>query len=386
MPKEIQFKEIIPSKDSLYYKKEMIVNEKKVITPVKTIDVSKLKNEFQINDKSKTFYEIYKRVTEESLKNIISNTDRFEYSLNTLMNKIGDKFRITFIEFDGKWYPTKKNLEFLLDITYEYSDMTTIPLIKGLRSKLISEKEFSKFKKFLIESLDIINTLNFKPIIGLIPFDRTFDNELIKFYRKHDIECFAIDFDGKNPRSHKATIRSIMRNLKQNELLGNSVIYGINIKPGIFNKGKDVIEAKDIISFGYGIDILGESHVIPKRKKEVWDKIKISKDSRYRIFIKNDYGYYKVKSDKIRKNYPKDTEIKFENLLKFENNPEKRTLIQKLINMEQKGLECINLREKIENEKIEDYISKKKNVNKISIKDMRGIKKEVFHQTILTKY
>ena len=118
-------------------------------------------------------------LNKDSKKNSIYNVldfpeklNMFNYELNSLVRKtdIGKEINICFVEYDDTKYPEKKALEFIVDTAYEYSDITPLPIIPKVPQRIGSdENAFLKYKTFLEESLEIIETLNNKPIMGIVP-------------------------------------------------------------------------------------------------------------------------------------------------------------------------------------------------------------------------
>ncbi len=394
MSKHIEFKKISPDNDSLYVTKNLRINGKNLITPIKSLNLSKSNSKLLFNDKTKGINELYKRfsLSKESKKNAILNVlnypdklDKFNYELNSLVRKtnIDKEINLLFIEYDDIKYPDKKPLEFILDTAYEYSDITPLPIIPKIPQRIGSnETAFEKYKGFLEESIEIIETLNHKPIMGIIPPTLIFISDIVDFYAEKEIDSFVFDFDGKTPMSMRQTIRTFMRSLKKNDLLENSFIHSINANHGRFNKDVNVVGAKDILSFGLGFDSLGEKHKPLRGPKEFFKKLKNREVNKLRLFNKEDYGYYKLNRNQIQEIYPNDSIIKMNS---FENENLDSRNLQKSFNLEQIGLESIRLRDIIENQKALDYLSNKIQVKKEDYKKVVKMKKEVT-QTMMSSF
>jgi len=155
--------------------------------------------------------------------------------------------------------------------------------------------------------------------------------KLLDFYIKKHISSFCFDFNGQTPNHLK--LRPVMRYLNTKRVLSKTLIYGVNARPGRALKNTDVIPSKDFIAYGFGLDILGESHVGPKLPKAFFEKMKKAvgkqQENKKRIFIKSDYGYYKTSVRKeVSDLYPSDTAIKLDDILH-----EPQQVRQKLFNM-----------------------------------------------------
>ena len=382
MSKHIEFKKVCPDDDTLYITKELRINGKNLITPIKSLGVS---SKLVLNDKIKGVNEFYKRFSlDENLKknsiyNVLSSPEKLSdlnYKFNSLVKKTdADKeINLCFIEYDDIKYPEKKPLEFILDTAYEYSDITPLPIISNIGKRIDSEEKFEKYKKFLDESLEIIDTLNHKPIMGIVPPVQFYIKEIVEFYAKKGIDAFVFDFDGKTPLSMHQTIRSFMRSLREQDLLENSFIHSINTNQGRFNKEVNVVGAKDILSFGLGFDSMGERHKPLKGPKEFFEKLKNREDNKLRLFNKEDYGYYRLGIGELEEIYPVDSIIKKES---FVNEKSDLRILQKNFNVEQIGLETVRLRDIITNQEPKEYLSHKTQVKKEDFKKIIKMKKEI---------
>ena len=382
MSKHIEFKKVCPDDDTLYITKELRINGKNLITPIKSLGVS---SKLVLNDKIKGVNEFYRKFSlDESLKKnsiykVLSSPEKLNdlnYKFNSLVKKTDtDKeINLCFIEYDDIKYPEKKPLEFILDTAYEYSDITPLPIISNIGKRIDSEEKFEKYKKFLDESLEIIDTLNHKPIMGIVPPVQFYIKEIVEFYAKKGIDAFVFDFDGKTPLSMHQTIRSFMRSLREQDLLENSFIHSINTNQGRFNKEVNVVGAKDILSFGLGFDSMGERHKPLKGPKEFFEKLKNREDNKLRLFNKEDYGYYRLGIGELEEIYPVDSIIKKES---FVNEKSDLRILQKNFNVEQIGLETVRLRDIITNQEPKEYLSHKTQVKKEDFKKIIKMKKEI---------
>jgi len=145
------------------------------------------KNIFGIN-------ELYRTIKAKTLENLIlkSNLSAFNYQFNNHRSKINlnNEILMCFLNYEpikNKIFPTRKELEFLLDTVYEYSDITPLIGIIDLHNNL-NDKNFKDYLNYLQESIDIINTLNDKPIMGIIPrIGYNYIEDIINLYRKNEI-------------------------------------------------------------------------------------------------------------------------------------------------------------------------------------------------------
>lgn len=370
MSTETNVKTVEADPNSLYRVQNVRVSSSKHFsTPIKAVDLHRLKQKFQINNGGRGFNEIFKRFNAEQINTF--NEDSYAYSrlqseFNSQKNRVNDAQQTTacFLEFAEQRMPTPEEIEFLVDTAYPNSDITPIPIVSYINKveehkKLnISASILEDYKKYLIDAIECINKLNNKPIMGVIPkIAPKKIVELVAIYQKHGINSFAMDLDGANPLSADNWIHKLLKTLKEQKLLDSSFIHGYNIG---FRATKtiDVIPARDILGFGMGLDSIGDKHKKFAMNPKFFEQTDALQENKYRLFNKQDYGYWKaITPSQLQEQYPKDTKI---NLDLF--SPQNKYFAQKLFNTEQLSLEALNVKNIIteDPEKSMNYLKSKK--------------------------
>ncbi len=376
------------NKKSLFRSQRIKLGGKEAITPLKALDPSKFRLDVSLNKKAFGFNETYRGLDPDKISLLQKDSgehDRFSKVLSNLVRKSQpNDLNICLVKYSSKKpnpFPTKKEIELLTDVAHSFSDLTPIPMI-GAK---IDSSNFSRYVNYLQSSYDTIEELNTKPIVGLLPnLPRELYPKLLDFYLKNDINAFYFDFDGHTPDHLR--LRPVMRYLNTKKILGKTLIYGINAKPGRALKNTNVIPSKDFIAYGFGLDILGESHVGIRLPKEFFEKMKKAVDkqqeNKKRVFIKSDYGYYKTSDrEEVSSIYPSDTKIKLDSIF----NDSQQTF-QKLFNMEQQAIETGVIRKRLgsldQNETVLSYIKKKSQIKK-EMKHLESGMKAVSQQMLI---
>lgn len=355
---------------SLFRSQRIKINGKEAITPLKALDPNKFRNKVSLNQNAFGFNEIYKKVGSEMITRLVTDSDEHDIFSRKLLNLCGKCQQndlnicvLKFIPSESSLFPSKDEIELLTDVAHSFSDITPIPLL----NIKIGSSNFSTYLDYLQSCYDTIEELNSKPIMGALPkLPRELYPKLLKFYIKNQISSFCFDFDGRTPDHLK--LRPILRYLNTEQILDQTLIYGINAKPGRTLKNTNVIPSKDFIAYGFGLDVLGENHIPGKFSKEfiknLREAVNNQQKNKKRIFIKSDYGYYKTSSGvEIRSAYPSDTAIKLDDILH-----DTQPTLQKLFNMEQQSLEARKIRKNLEtldaNETILTYVAEKEHIKK----------------------
>ena len=355
---------------SLFRSQRIKLNGKEAVTPLKALDPAKFRFDVSLNEKAFGFNEIYKGLDSRKISTLQNDSyehDRFSRILSNLVRKSQpNDLNVCLVKFSSKKtnpFPYEKEIEFLTDVMHSFSDITSIPIIDAK----IDSSNFSKYLDYLQLCYKTIEELNNKPIMGMLPnLPRELYPKLLEFYLTKEISAFCFDFNGQTPDHLK--LRPVMRYLNTKKNLDKTLIYGVNAKPGMVLKNTNVIPSKDFISYGFGLDILGQSHVGVRRPKEFFEKMKravnTQQENKKRIFIKSDYGYYttNIQND-ISNLYPNDTKIKLDSILH-----DSQQTWQKLFNMEQQSVETSNIRKILnsldQNETVLTYIKEKTQIKK----------------------
>lgn len=381
MTKKLSIKDVKVSEDSLYKTQKIKVGNKTIETPGKAIDIRKMPTNLKFSEEIRDIKEIYRTFTADSIKQASSTNKEQEINGQLTRYRIRDstpnQITLTFSEFDGKYFPNEKEIELLTDINYSNSDITPLPLVPNI-CKIITTETIHTFKDYLKTAIKKIEELNHQPIMGIIPLSipRDFLPDILEVYENEGINAFCVDFQGGTVSSASSKIRQLHRLLNHKRMLENSLLYTLNLSSGKLIKDKEIIPARDILSFGMGFDVIGGQHIKPRLPPSVWKRInelKNVEENKTRLFNKSDYGYYKISRSAVHQIYPKDSKVPISWLQNVKTNKN----VDKVFNMEQQAIESRYLREILnENIKPLKYVEAKKQVDPKDIKLLQKLKKE----------
>jgi len=375
-----------PDSDLQYRVQVVKANNKTLVTPVKSFDPTKIDFSLNLNNSILNVNELYRGLTKQNILDGLGQNKTVVNRLNQNQQKFKNsekEIQFCFLEFKDDSFPTKKEIEYMTDNAYVFSDITPIPMLSNFTKKITdvltvkdkqrsipSEPKFQNFKKYLIDSIETINQLNHKPIMGYVPDFRLYYADLVKLYFDNGINTFYFDAHLSNPITLQASLRAFMRELNKIGALEKSFIHMLNPSLGRGIKDNSLISAKDILGYGLGVDSLGEGHMRYPLHLDFIEQMKKNPDNRSRLFIKNKYGYLKTSDvKKICELYPKDSKIDIEN---FTDSITRNTKIEKTFNVEQLSLESKKIQIKIkESETILKYLEKKSDLKKDDLKILK---------------
>jgi len=386
MPKSIKVSKSEIDDDFFIKSQKVRINDKKFVTPIKSIDMSNLRRDIHLNDCVKGLNEVFRTFNHEKLDKFVTGkddeTDKIHKPMNTKFNKTAeDEVNLCFTLYESPNLPEGKSINLLTNTAYQYSDATPLPLLTSFfQDEKDFIKQFDEYIIFMNNCIESINRLNNKPIIGVIPIDipSMFVADLIDFYHDNDITSFVYDFKGKVYAGNESKLREMIIALKELEILDDAFLYTTNVNPGKMLKGTPIIRATDLLLYNFGFDAIGDNHIRRKYPKEVLDKMKERVGPKsIRLLNSQDYGYYKTSNmELLTKFYPKDeTTIPFET---FEVDNNKAKQCQKLFNAERIGLETSKYQTMIkEHTEISDYIGSKDIVRDKDLKILYDFRKDI---------
>jgi len=373
---------------TLFRSRKIHLNGKKITSPIKSIDMSKISSTLDVKQSIRSVNEIFRKLTPEKTTLLMKDADEqkaFDYSINSEINKTKDEeINVFIVEYESQKYPTGKSLEYISDNVHSFSDLVTIPLIEDLSRNLKTEKDFKEYLSFLNAFLGEIRRLNKKPIMGIVPMvPWIYMEDLANFYLKNGVNAFCFDFECKSPLSVGRSLRPFFKVLNDEDLLGNSLLYALNVSTGKMVRASGIAPAKDILSFSIGFDILGQKHKMLRGPKELYEKMK-KEEKKFRLFNKDDYGYYSLSlKGQLQKFYPKDSSIPIKTALQIAEKNISR--VQSVVNMEQQGLESLILQDKIKNDEVIKHLQAKKNITDVDKKIIFKIRDQIISKAMSLK-
>jgi len=243
--------------------------------------------------------EIYHEVSPDRIQEIKSNsTNERLFNQKIQKERVNDAINFVFLRYTGETVPLPDDMETLVDLQYAYSDAAIVPSCPALlkNQNNVGTAFWDSFISYLDLYLQIVETLNNKSVIGLIPHQmpRTLIPSLLEYYQAHDITSFIIDSSGSSLYSNPSWVQIIQRTLHKLNILDEGFIYDINSEQGKFLKNAEVVLAKDFVGLSFGVDILGNLHQAPRISADAWNKIKTGPYRGPRVFDPETYGYVRI--------------------------------------------------------------------------------------------
>ncbi|AKB51120.1 hypothetical protein MSBRW_1867 [Methanosarcina barkeri str. Wiesmoor] len=294
----------------------------------------------------------------------ILKSESYESKINNEIKRcMNSNINFLFVDYADTKIPDDTYIETLSDIQYVYSDAVITPSFSNIVRNMTGDELIDTYLEGTNKYLDVVETLNNKCILGNIPFKvpRLNIKDIFENYCNRDITSFVIDFDGKCVETTLPKMRMLMRLMKDYGLLEDSFLYGINSYEGKFAKNAVEIPAKDFISMGYGIDILGMNHIPPRMPSEAW-KTQPKNEISYRLFDRNIYGYTKKTNEDLKK-------------MGISNN---HSDVKKFNNTEQCN-ETLSIRSLLQKEStLKGYLGSKSQVEEKTLSNIKKLHKDAF--------
>jgi hypothetical protein len=354
----------------------------KITTPVKTINPRDFYADTDFPRDLTNLHETYLKFDDASLQRM-DEDKAYSMQKNKDISRSRKKAHhcpgLCFVEFrtrgQGDRYPTAHEIDVLTNAAYSYSDITPIPSVPKM-ARSINRENFGEFLQYLSSCIESIEVRNKKCILGYMPSATAlYTQKIIDFYLDHGINAFYIDFDGTMVQSHLDSLNALKRQLAARGYEENNFLCYINISFGKAINDQNVLSARDLLAYGYGLDCLGGNHVGPKRNPKFYEWLKTQKSitrNTTRLLNIRDYGYYRADllGETARGIYPEGALIGYEESLSATASRQKRLL--QIVNLQQQCLEAKALKGVIDEsgDASLDYFSSKKNVVKGDLKGL----------------
>lgn len=328
--------------------------------------------------------EIYKKVNKESLQKLQRNNSfqsRFVSKIVNPMNAVaGNEITWLFLEYGTKQTPSDQEIEYLFDLLYgPMNDALIPPILRG-----VSPEDYLDFlEKFFV----VLESYNKKPLIGLIPYGTHRDlDPVLSFYISKGVTMYAIDLNGRHPLLFHPHIVRVHRRLHQmkKEYGQDYYLHGLNVSLGRALRSKEVVPAKDVFSFIYGLDSFGSPHVPPRLPPDVYERLaKPPKYQRFRLFNRADYGYYRVDLIHSQGAFTQERGVSV-NVDSFRQIIDLNRIrnMQKAFNAERHGLEANTIRQKVIDVELKKHIEEKRYA-KHNLKNLTKLASDVRKTSLL---
>lgn len=386
--------ELISSDKKLFLRsKRIIISGKKIETPRRVLSVSpNTESEARkiVNQKIRGINEVYKNLDREKLFTMSHDNGEQKRFVTSIRNEIekanlsGDVNLLIF-NYDNRTVEEKKNKEKHTKIPspseIEYlCDLLNAPFNDFIVPPLLPYTTGTEYLQFLEMFFDAIPSYRSRRMMGLIPGDlhRIEYYPIVKLYDKKGIRFFVMDLHGGTPDTHYADINLVQRMLTDIEENSeeNCYLQGLNVKYGRPLSSKAIAPAKDILSFYYGFDSFGSSHIGLRLPRDLYSKS--SPPRPFRLFNRKDYGYYRGDLTGLGVfSFEQDAVYQIDDFYGY---ARKRLRdMAKVFNAERQGIEAHLLRQNLsKGESITKYVRGKKQITKDLLKSILILKENIF--------
>jgi hypothetical protein len=381
--------EPISSDSKLFVRsKRITISGKKIETPRRILSVSSsLESEAKriVGKDIRGLNEAYKLLDKKKLEEMSQNNGNqklFVDSIRTEMTKSNmlDEINMLVFSYDNRTdedkkaakvhttIPTSSEVEYLCDLmNAPFVDFTIPPLMPYLTGQ--------QYLQFLSTFFDQMSSYKEKEAMGVIPYLHRIEYpSLIEYYDKRGIRFFTMDLQGGTPDMHYVDINLVHRKLAEIEKTRKESCYlhALNVKFGRPLASRSIAPAKDILSFYYGFDTFGSSHIRLKLKRDLYKNPPPTRP--FRLFNRDDYGYYRSDLTGLGV-FPKEQNATYQ-LEDFYGDANKRLRdMAKVFNAERQGIEAHQLRQSLKEEKsITKHIGAKKQITKDLLKTILNMK------------
>lgn len=215
-------------------------------------------------------------------------------------------------------------VEGTLGLQEELADVYVMPGIRW-SGDLKDPNQIASIEGMLRKMADLlketVHSYRKKPLLLSIPLAMEVNHlsSLLTYYAPY-ADGLVLDFARRTPATLSVNAAHVIREL--GDRVDSMIVYGANVNPGGYSRKSRAVEAKDILSVGLGIDIIGINHYgIPFTNEK-----KLSIESKVRFLDRREYFYISDIGEDfisgIRTSIPRNELVgdpkRFQNLFNYE--------------------------------------------------------------------
>lgn len=366
--------------DTLFTHKTIEVGSKSIDTPAKAIPIRKLTQKDQISPEARGFNELYFQVSPEQIEESRQSFDSsLKKRVRTALNRSREgEINVVFINYTSTEDFSDEVLEYIVDLIYSTSDILTIPLMPELLSAIKDDGKgtastyFETYFKNIKRYVKTARQINGKPIMGVVPsLPRAFTDKIIEYYINDRIRAYCFNFNGRTVTAERQLtdmVTPLMRNVAVEDMEEDVFLYSLNAHRGRSVEDLQNTPARDFLTFGFGLDVLGDKHTGGDLPPELIEKISGS-EPRFRLFDKGHYVYQSLEyGDQLRARLPTDTGLDIDRILQRKS---ENYRLATVLNGEQQAKEALGLRPLIDEYEITRHLDRKRGVQDKNLEEMK---------------
>lgn len=391
MPLNIE--RVVKDNDIYYYAKEIEINGRRFQTPLSL--KPPVISDFHLADiQHNEFYEFWSTFKIGDIEHAPFDDNvstKFISKINSLDSQnLKNASKIFFLSFkfdnlQGNPFNhfNDRLLEFILDSVRLHSDIFTFPLIRNIHKVINNQTILTDLLEFIQQTYEIYDTLNNKPIMGIIPpIPQGYIPQIVDLYNRLEIKMFCFDFCGSSLTKYYPHYFQLLRSLYRidHDLFNESIKYTLNLRLPVNRNWYQPFPAEDMILPALATDFLGLLHIGGGRKPSKNKRTRGGKQKKKQspkstnLLNTNDYAYHRI-SSMNQFNEVFGQPILRPNFTNFNlANQNSKNEFKRKFNYSSMNLEMNNLHNFIiNNEPILDIINQKVNIQQEIDRKIRGL-------------
>ncbi len=348
--------------DTLYRTTEIQVGGRRLRTPLKALNLHQYAR-VPLPVGGTAVNEVFRAVNVKHLGKAMTDMDAHTSLLNPIRlgtdaGRAHDAVSVVLLELDEITLDADK-IAYVENMAY-MGDIVAVPMVDALHRAADPKKAFRDYVNFAKRFIDEVHKLNHKPILGTMPpLPWLLTRDLADAYMDAGVDGFLFDFAGRTPSAAESSgLRHLLKRLKEEDKLESTLFYAVNANAGRAAAkplGPGMVSAKDILSFGFNVDVLGLKHIGLRGPKEMYDKLEANGPI-VRLFDRSAYAYRDAVPADAPALLPTDTRVP----LRLFDHQESWDRGRAIANMEQHAREAEHLRTVIREHRVRKYLGGKK--------------------------
>lgn len=337
-------------------------------TPTAATPIGRAAHQDTPSEESRGVNELYRTVSTKQLQESMrDNSSAIANALRRDYRKTNDdEVTIAFPSFQDAHQIGRQEMEHLVDLFERWTHMLPVPLMPELvgsidTDKGVSAPAFQSYRSTVERFIEVAcQRVPEMPIMGVIPpLGWEYVKNILDIYGRHGVKAFCLNLNRRRITAGRQVgmITPLMRHLARRDIADGVLTYLINPSPYGPSLSEDFRPAADIVSYGMGIDIIGDCHISPGGYGPE------DTPTTFRLLNKDTFVYEDIPLADLKDRLPSDMGFDADRVMsRCRDSPENGLFqVQKLVNMEQIALAAHDVQQKSRSE-VFDHLTTKAGV------------------------
>lgn len=355
-------------------RRQASIGHKSLHTPAKTLPESRTTQQESFADSSRHAAELYAQVDSGRLREARNDPDEAIIDRLEADKVDGDVMVFPFLSFQDGHAISPVEAQQIVDNLAAAGDIVTVPLQPKLAravepSEGVEDAAYQSYKHGVERVLQAATELEEEmPVMGTLPMlGWTFQQDLLELSAEHGVDAYTLNFDRKRITAGRqvSIMQPLARYIADRVIEEETLIYGINLNPRDREWRSGVFPAANFAAVGFGVDVVGETHVPPRGPAEMFEggegEGEEETPETFKLFEKDSLAFREYPLEELPGAWPDDSEIEVSRAIE-RSRAGAKSRMEVLVNAEQMAIAMQELQQALDGGTVIEYLDEKDGV------------------------